>query len=198
MRNIFNMKNKKKQAIRQKRIDSIMQIVRHHAQIWDTEREILAHKIIDAFYDTQLGNGIGFYEANAHDDYSPDWQMWRSKDERIYWEKILAMVNQNCPYPQQFHPMSAFTFMDNLGRHFALPCYLLWELQGRDYFTCYHLASAYSTNDLPLNKTQQIVLFEFVQFMSHLYQQNADDVNLAEWDKVHAHLSKQFMYFQAA
>ena len=63
------MKNKTKRALRQNRTTAIMQQAKTRAAQWDEERETLTLQITAAFFDTELGDGIGFYEANAIDDY---------------------------------------------------------------------------------------------------------------------------------
>lgn len=65
------MKNKTKRALRQNRTTAIVQQAKTGAAQWDEERETLALQITAAFFDTELGDGIGFYEANAIDDYMP-------------------------------------------------------------------------------------------------------------------------------
>lgn len=186
------MKNKKKQAIKQERINKIINLTQKYAEDWSAQHEELTLKIIEAFYDTELGDGIGFYEADARDDHSPDWQTWRNKDERIYWENMFALKFEK-PYPQRFRPHSAFSFMDGLGRRFALPCYLLWELQGDDFSLDWYLSNPFYTENLPLNLQQQNVLYEFVQMMTE--RACHQDWKVEDWQQVHEHLSEKFEYF---
>lgn len=188
------MKNKKKQKIRQERINKIIYLTQKYARDWSAQYEALALKIIEAFYDTQLGEGIGFYEADARDDYSPDWQTWRNQDERVFWENMFALKFEPTR-PQRFHPLSAFTFMDGLGRRFALPCYLLWELQGDDFSLNWYLSNPFYTENLPLNPQQQMVLYEFVQIMTE--RAHHQDCQVEDWQNVHTHLSAQFEHFRA-
>lgn len=86
------MKNKTKLALRQSRTAAIVQQVKTGAAQWDEEREALTLQIIAAFFDTELGDGIGFYEANAIDDYMSGEERYaaRQHDERVLWERNLA------------------------------------------------------------------------------------------------------------
>lgn len=86
------MKNKTKLALRQSRTAAIVQQAKTGAAQWDEERETLVLQITAAFFDTELGEGIGFYEADAIDDYMPYEERYaaRQQDERVLWERNLA------------------------------------------------------------------------------------------------------------
>ena len=119
------MKNKTKLALRQNRTAAIVQQVKTSVAQWSEERETLALQIIAAFFDTELGDGIGFYEANAIDDYMPYEERYaaRQQDERVLWERNLtALKRVSCGngYAAAFSPSSALSFMDGAGRR--LPC----------------------------------------------------------------------------
>ena len=86
------MKNKTKLALRQSRTAAILQQAKTGAAQWGEEYETLALQITAAFFDTELGDGIGFYEASAIDDYMPYEVRYaaRQQDERMLWERNLA------------------------------------------------------------------------------------------------------------
>ena len=161
------MKNKTKLALHQSRTAAIVQQVKTGAAQWDEERETLALQIIAAFFDTELGDGIGFYEANAIDDYMPYENRYvaRQQDERVFWERNLtALKRVTCGngYTAVFFPSSALSFMDGAGRRFALPCYMLWALQDNpmtsDTLT-FHLQDSGFYEGLNLNAEEQAALY---------------------------------------
>ncbi|WP_311420847.1 DUF6714 family protein, partial [Kingella denitrificans] len=140
---------------------------------WDEERETLTLQITAAFFDTELGDGIGFYEANAIDDYMPYEERYaaRQQDERVLWERNLAApkrVSCGNGYTATFFPGSALSFMDGAGRRFALPCYMLWALQDNPMTSdalMSHLQDSGFYEGLNLNAEEQAALYAFIRFM---------------------------------
>ncbi len=86
--------------------------------------EILKQKIFTAFADVTLGDGIGFYEANAIDDHvsptSEEYLKEKALDERLDFRKVYDFVKNFNDYPSNIH-----CFMDAKGLHFYLPVFLL-------------------------------------------------------------------------
>ncbi len=120
------MKNKTKFTLRQNRIAAIVQQAKTGAAQWDEERGTLALQIIAAFFDTELGDGIGFYEADAIDDYMSGEERYAAcqQDERVLWERNLTAPKRvfcGNGYAATFSPGSALSFMDGAGRRFACP-----------------------------------------------------------------------------
>lgn len=179
------MKNKTKLALRQNRTAAIVQQVKTGAAQWDEERETLALQITAAFFDTELGDGIGFYEANAIDDYMPYENRYaaRQHDERVFWERNLAVpkcVSCGNGYTAVFFPSSALSFMDGAGRRFALPCYMLWALQDNPMTSdalMSHLQDSGFYEGLNLNAAEQAALYAFIRFMrQQAFAWNEDDI----------------------
>lgn len=167
------MKNKTKLALCQSRTAAIVQQAKTGAAQWDKERETLALQIIAAFFDTELGDGIGFYEANAIDDYMPYEERYaaRQQDERVLWERNLAApkrVSCGNGYTAVFSPSAALSFMDGAGRRFVLPCYMLWALQDNPMDSdalMSHLQDSGFYEGLNLNAEEQAALYAFIRFM---------------------------------
>jgi hypothetical protein len=86
--------------------------------------EKIKQQIFKAFSDVKLGDGIGFYEANAIDDYftpnDAEYKIARERDEREDCRKVYAMLVST----ENFNP-SAHCFMDAKGLHFYMPVILL-------------------------------------------------------------------------
>ena len=169
------MKNKTKLALQQSRPAAIVQQAKTGTVQWDGEHETLALQITAAFFDTVLGDGIGFYEANAIDNYMPYEGRYvaSQQDERVLWERNLAAVpSQRVPcgngYTATFSPSSALSFMDGAGRRFALPCYMLWALQDNPMTSdalMFHLQDSGFYEGLNLNAAEQAALYAFIRFM---------------------------------
>lgn len=122
------------------------------------KNEITNH-INQAFAHVCLGNGIGFLEADCVDDHlppeHPERQQCRAQDRQHHWRDILAWIDEK-PLRARFHPYSAFTFMDNAGRRFALPCYLLWQLHNHPLAPeLDDILSDYTLHTLELDSAQQ-------------------------------------------
>ncbi len=87
--------------------------------------EKLKKEIEIAFADVKLGNGIGYYEAAAIDDYlrvnSKEYQNLKAKDEREDWRKTLVFVRDK---DKNFLDSFRYHFMDAEGLHFFLPILL--------------------------------------------------------------------------
>lgn len=179
------MKNKTKLALHQSRTAAIVQQAKTGAAQWDEERETLALQIIAAFFDTELGDGIGFYEADAIDDYMPYEERYaaRQQDERVLWERNLAApkrVSCGNGYTVTFSPSSALSFMDGAGRRFALPCYMLWALQDNPMDSdalMFHLQDSGFYEGLNLDAAQQAALYAFIRFMrQQAFAGDEDDI----------------------
>ena len=179
------MKNKTKRALRQSRTTAIMQQAKTSAAQWDEERETLAWQITAAFFDTELGDGIGFYEANAIDDYMPYEERYaaRQQDERALWERNLAApkrVSCGNGYTAVFAHSSALSFMDGAGRRFALPCYMLWALQDNPMTSdalMFHLQDSGFYEGLNLNAEERAALYAFIRFMrQQAFTWDEDDI----------------------
>ena len=179
------MKNKTKLALRQSRTAAIVQQAKTGAAQWGEERETLVLQITAAFFDTELGDGIGFYEANAIDDYMPYEERYaaRQQDERVFWERNLAApkrVSCGNGYTATFSPSSALSFMDGAGRRFALPCYMLWALQDNPMDSdalMSHLQDSGFYEGLNLNAEEQAALYAFIRFMQQqTFAGDEDDI----------------------
>ena len=179
------MKNKTKRALRQNRTTAIMQQAKTGAAQWDEERETLTLQITAAFFDTELGDGIGFYEANAIDDYMSGEERYaaRQHDERVLWERNLAApkhVSCGNGYTAVFFPNAALSFMDGAGRRFALPCYMLWALQDNPMTSdalMSHLQDSGFYEGLNLNAAEQAALYAFIRFMrQQAFAGDEDDI----------------------
>lgn len=179
------MNNQTKLALRQNRTAAIVQQVKTSAAQWDEERETLAWQIIAAFFDTELGDGIGFYEADAIDDYMSGEERYaaRQHDERVLWERNLTApkrVSCGNGYTATFSPGSALSFMDGAGRRFALSCYMLWALQDNPMDSdalMFHLQDGGFYEGLNLDAAQQAVLYAFIRFMrQQAFAWDEDDI----------------------
>jgi hypothetical protein len=79
-------------------------------------------EIYKSFEGIALGNGIGFYEAEALcyfiEPHEPEYKIAKDKDERNDWKKLLPIIkDEEC----------CFCFMDTKGLHFHLPAMLLTQ-----------------------------------------------------------------------
>ena len=88
--------------------------------------------------------------------------------------------------------------MDSIGRHFALPYYLLWALQDPENVVAEALANAlennYYTDELQLNAEQQLALLNAVGFLVEITANTYDDgyyscIN-SPWQAAFEHLSQ--------
>jgi hypothetical protein len=78
--------------------------------------------IESAFADVRLGEGVSLGEAYALDDYASDESFIRYRaqfDDRTLWKSTNEDVIANSPH--------AFIFMDDLGRRFYLPAFMIWS-----------------------------------------------------------------------
>jgi hypothetical protein len=86
--------------------------------------EAIKQKVFTAFADVTLGEGIGFWEADAIDDHllptSEEYLIAKVQDERLDFRKVFDFVAKFESYPSQIH-----CFMDAKGLHFHLPVILL-------------------------------------------------------------------------
>lgn len=140
--------------------------------------------IIEAFLDTRLGEGVGFFEADLIDfgeaPTTQKYQLLKNQDERIFWEKNLLLGNSG-QRTNHFYPYCANCFMDEKGLIFALPCYLLWEVEGIgklpassfDYFA-----------KLPLNSKQKQAFLLAVEFLQNRAFEHNDDGEYDDWEMV--------------
>lgn len=91
----------------------------------EKEWKAVEAEIIEAFKDVKLGDGIGYYEADAIDDYlqpnDPLYIKLKAKDERNDWRKIDYAFGENEEVSFDRH-----CFMDAKGLHFYIP-FLLTE-----------------------------------------------------------------------
>ena len=82
----------------------------------------LEKEIYEAFEGVQLGDGIGYFEADAIDGYlgkdSAEYQAWKEKDERLDWKKLVPLFEKDEGDMQVL-------FMDAKGLHYYLPVFLL-------------------------------------------------------------------------
>lgn len=82
----------------------------------------LEKEIYEAFDGVQLGDGIGYFEADAIDGYlkkdSAEYQAWKEKDERLDWKKLVPLFEKDEGDMQVL-------FMDAKGLHYYLPVFLL-------------------------------------------------------------------------
>jgi hypothetical protein len=84
----------------------------------------IKQQVFKAFAGVKLGDGIGFYEAGAIDDYltpnDADYQEEKARDEREDWTKVFDMLEAYGDFDQGRH-----SFMDAKGQHFYMPIILL-------------------------------------------------------------------------
>lgn len=82
-------------------------------------------QIEDAFGDTQLGDGIGLFEAKGLDDYASDEELrrYRAKDEKHDWRRISYSDLEGC--------YSSPSFFNAQGFLFHLPAFLIAELNDK-------------------------------------------------------------------
>ena len=87
--------------------------------------EELKKEIELAFEGVKLGNGIGYYEAAAIDDYlnpaSKEYKALKAKDEREDWRKMLIFIRDK---DANFLDSFRYHFMDAKGLYFFLPVLL--------------------------------------------------------------------------
>jgi hypothetical protein len=87
-------------------------------------KEKTTPRIYKAFKNVTLDDGIGFWEANAMDDYfSPEsaaYQEARAKDERNDWRKVMNMIES---WDGEYNS-AVPCFMDVKGLRFFLPVLL--------------------------------------------------------------------------
>ena len=165
-----------------KRLIKILGYLREYAQQWNKAYEEIAEQVCHAFADTKLKDGIGILEADCVDDWmdtnNPERCRYRAEDERNYWENVLFQGHRIGEIPR-FNPCSSITFMDSIGRHFALPYYLLWALQDPDNMVAntlaYALENSYYTDELLLNAAQQRALLNTVRFLVEITANTYDD-----------------------
>jgi hypothetical protein len=82
-------------------------------------------QIEDAFADTQLGDGIGLFEAKGLDDYACDEELrrYRATDEKLDWRRISYSDLVRC--------YSSPSFFNAQGFLFHLPAFLIAELNDK-------------------------------------------------------------------
>lgn len=91
----------------------------------------LEQEIYRAFDGIQLGDGIGYFEADAIDGYlkkdSEEYKTWKEKDERQDWKKLVPLF-------EKIEGDMQVIFMDAKGLHYYLPIFLLAGTS-LDYFS---------------------------------------------------------------
>ena len=93
-------------------------------EVTDTITNIMEASIYEAFKDVELGDGIGYFEADCIDDYlkpdDPFYQIKKAEDERKDWRKVATMLKAwNGKYNKSIN-----CFMDAKGLYFFLPAML--------------------------------------------------------------------------
>lgn len=183
------------------RLMKILGYLREYAQQWNATYEEIAEQVCHAFADTKLKDGIGILEANCVDDWmdtnNPERCRYRAEDERDYWENVLFQGHRVGEIPR-FNPCSVITFMDSIGRHFALPYYLLWALQDPDGIIAdtlaYALENSYYTDELLLNAAQQRALLNTVRFLveitANTYDNGYSSYIDSPWQAAFEHLNQ--------
>jgi len=108
----------------QRLIDSFSKWVQNFAPRVD---DVVA-QIEEAFGDTQLGTGIGLFEANGLDDYASEEELlrFRATDEKLDWRRISYSDLERCN--------SSPSFFDSLGFVFHLPAFLIAELNDKHHY----------------------------------------------------------------
>jgi hypothetical protein len=93
---------------------------------------LIKSKLIQAFGDVKLGDGVGFFEAQAIDEEkdvnAPFCKSERALDEREDWQKVLKMIEDNDHNYDFLTPC----FMDDKGKIFFLPIQLLVAIYKND------------------------------------------------------------------
>lgn len=99
-------------------IDALESWIRNYAHRID---EVIS-QISAAFGGTQLGEGVGLFEANGLDDYASATELkrLRSSDEKTDWRRISYTDLSRC--------YCSPTFFDPQGFVFHLPAFLIAEL----------------------------------------------------------------------
>ena len=95
----------------------------------------LTQSIYDAFLNVKLGNGIGLWEAriiddNTYEKNSPEYIKIRNEDEREDWSKLLPIF-YNQGEKSDNYVADTWSFMDDKGILFHLPCFLLQDIELR-------------------------------------------------------------------
>ena len=89
--------------------------------------DTLMEEIALAFQGVKLEDGIGVHEAECIDDYyKPNDEIyihWRGQDERDDWRKVLSSFFKEEDDNEWLS--SRWCFMDDQGRRFILPCFLI-------------------------------------------------------------------------
>ena len=87
------------------------------------DKQAVIDAIEKAFAGVKLGNGLGLFEAQGHDDYASEEECakLREKDEKDDWHALKRDdLEQNNP---------ALSFFDAEGMRFHLPAYLMMNLE---------------------------------------------------------------------
>ena len=98
---------------------------KHWVQTFAPRVDDVVAQIEAAFTNTQLGNGIGLFEANGLDDYAADVELrrLRESDEKHDWKRISVVDLAKC--------YCSPTFFDPQGFVFHLPAFLIAELNNK-------------------------------------------------------------------
>jgi hypothetical protein len=97
----------------------------HWVQAFAPNVDDVIARVEDAFANTQLGSGIGLFEANGLDDYAADVELrrLRDSDEKFDWKRISVADLAKC--------YCSPTFFDPQGFVFHLPAFLIAELNDK-------------------------------------------------------------------
>ena len=130
--------------------------------------EAIKQKVLAAFDGVTLGDGIGFWEADARDGYllptMEEYQNEKAKDERFDFRKVFDVV-------EKFRDHSFYagtSFMDAKGLHFYMPILLLLGGQERRETVLRDLVEQkepeYIELMLLLTSAQKTVIIETVKY----------------------------------
>lgn len=122
------------------------------------ERIRVPHLIRSAFAAVTLGEGIGLWEANAIDDYTPTAPA-RAKDIRDDWQKILVA---------DLHAAwAALCYVDPEGMAFLLPAFMIGAPEHAENCLCFYPGNRAEDQFQLLNAAQRQAIVAFLEDRLH-------------------------------
>ena len=154
-------------------VDSFSNWIRNFAPLVDR----VVAQIVDAFADTQLGIGIGLFEAKGLDDYASDEELrrLRASDEKLDWKRISHADLAKCYWSP--------SFFDPQGFVFHLPAFLIAELNDKHPYG--FIDRLYSTEEHPkgwrallTNEQRDAIIATLELIREHPnYEHETDDID---------------------
>jgi hypothetical protein len=156
-----------------------------------SEWQKIENEIYTVFSNVRLGDGIGYYEAGALDDYLQPtdlkYQQEKAKDERDDW-KIMLITFEHIDYLGGHH-----CFMDEKGLLFYLPFLMIRKDPEINSILYFYISSVYHPEHYPkskyikmvslLTKEQKQCIYHFYDFLSKIeYPEFQEDELNAPFD----------------